>query len=73
MQNTDALRGGIFKVAGRMITSSIINGCSSFPCLAPPVYIYLLTGSVDEAVEVATPEDIADIEVRSILAEVGIQ
>ena len=73
MQNTDALRGGIFKVAGRMITSSIINGCSSLPCLAPPVYIYLLTGSVDEAVEVATPEDIADIEVRSILAEVGIQ
>ena len=71
MHNTDALRGGIFKVAGRMIASSIINGCPSFPCLAPPIYTYLLTGSVDEAVEAATPEDIADIEVRSILTEVG--
>ena len=60
------MRGGIFKVAGWMITS-MINECLSFPCLAPPVYIYLLTGSVDEAVEAATPE------VRNILAEVGIQ
>lgn len=53
MHNTDALRGGLFKVAGRMIASSIINGSTGFPCLAPPVYVYLVTGSVDEAVEAA--------------------
>lgn len=73
MHNTDALRGGIFKVAGRMIASSIINGSPGFPCLAPPVYEYLVTGSVDEAVEAAVPDDIADVEVRKVLIEVGIQ
>ena len=72
MHNTDALRGGLFKVAGRMISSSIINGSSGFPCLAHPVYVYLVTGSVDEAVEAATPDDIPDIEVRNILIEVSM-
>ena len=71
MHNTDALRGGLYKVAGRMITSSIINGSSGFPCLAAPVYVYLVTGSVDEAVEAAAPDDIADFEIRNILTEVG--
>ena len=70
MHNTDALRGGLFKVAGRIIASSIINGCPGFPCLAPPVYAYLITSSVDQAVEVAVPDDIADIETKEILNEV---
>lgn len=72
MHNTDALRGGLFKVAGRMIASSIINGCPGFPCLAPPAYVYFVTGSVDEAVEAAVPDDIPDYETREVLNEVCI-
>ena len=70
MHNTDALWGGLFKVAGRMIVSSIINGGPGFPCLALPVYTYLITGSVGEAVDFAIADDIRDYEVREVLYEV---
>ena len=70
MHNTDALCSSLFKVAGRMITSSIINGGPAFPCLAVPVYTYLVTGAVNEAVECSTADDIPDFEVREALKQV---
>ena len=38
MHNTDALRASLYKVAGRMIATSILNGSLGFPCLSPVVY-----------------------------------
>ena len=72
LHNTDALRSGLFKVAGRMITSSIINGAPGFLCLAPAVYSYLTSGSMNEAVEVATVHDIPDLEMREIISKVTV-
>ena len=72
MHNTDALRSGLFKVAGRMITSSILNGAPGFPCLAPSVYSYLTSGSMNEAVEMATADDIPDLEMREVLSKVSV-
>ena len=70
MHNTDALRGGLFKVAGRIIACSIINGSAGLPCLANPVYKYLTTQNMEDAVEEAVPDDIPDPEVRQALKEV---
>jgi len=70
MHNTDALRAGLFKVAGRMIACSVINGSTGFPCLASPVYSYLVTQSVEDTVELAASDEIPDPEAREALREV---
>jgi hypothetical protein len=40
MHNMDAIRAGMFKVAGRIITISVINGGPGFPHLPPVLYSY---------------------------------
>ena len=70
MHNTDALRASLFKVAGRMITASIVNGCPGFPCLSPAVYAYLISNSC-QGVDIVK-EDIVDLEIRQVLSLVRI-
>ena len=70
MHNTDALRAGLLKVAGCMIACSIINGSDGFPCLASSVFSYLVTQTVEDAVEGAVPDDIPDAEVKQALEKV---
>ena len=55
-----------------MITSSIINGVPGFPCLAPAVYAYLTSGSMNEAVEMCTVDDIPDLDMREVLSKVSV-
>lgn len=55
-----------------MITSSIINGAPGFPCLAPAVYAYLISGSMNEAVELPTADDIPDLDMREVLSKVSV-
>ncbi|XP_062499230.1 uncharacterized protein LOC134176580 [Corticium candelabrum] len=45
MHNLDALVGGLFKVYGQIIAASALQGGPGFPCLAPPIYSYLVTSS----------------------------
>lgn len=53
-----------------MIACSIINRSAGFPCLAPPVYSYLVTRTVHDAIETAVPDNIPDLEAREVLDEV---
>ena len=69
MHNTDALRASLYKVAGRMIATSILNGCPGFLCLSPAVYSYLISGSCQE-IDIVK-EDIADIDIRDIVTQVS--
>jgi hypothetical protein len=36
IHNADALRAHLFKVAGKVVASSIVNGCPGFPYSPPP-------------------------------------
>jgi hypothetical protein len=70
MKNTDALRGQLFKIAGRMISTSIVNGGPGFPCLSPPVYEYLVKGFTEELVSVINKDDIFDIDASQAIDKV---
>lgn len=43
MHNMDAIRSGMFKVVGRMITGRSINGGPGFPFFSPVLYRHLVT------------------------------
>ena len=43
IHNIDALRGGMFKFAGNMISASIIQGGPGFPMFSSASYAYLQT------------------------------
>ena len=47
--NTDAIIAQHFKMMGKFLVHSLLQEGPGFPCLAPSVYRYLVTGSVDEA------------------------
>jgi hypothetical protein len=70
MKNTDALRGQLFKIAGRMISTSIVNGGPGFPCLSPPVYEYLVQGFTEELVSNINKDDIFDIDASQAIDKV---
>lgn len=72
MKNTDALRGKLFKLAGKMIASSILNGGPGFPFLSPPVYEYLLNGLSESLISLVTTDDICDEEIYSTVTKVCI-
>jgi hypothetical protein len=40
IHNADALRAHLFKVAGKVVASSIVNGCPGFPYFPPAAYTY---------------------------------
>ena len=71
MKNTDALRGQLFKVAGRMISTSIVNGGPGFPCLSPAIYEYLVKGFQEGLVSTITKVDIVDIDAFQAIDEVN--
>lgn len=62
MHNMDAIRAGMFKVAGRMITTSVTNGGPGFPVLSPVLYKYLVTptGDIDKILSEITKDDVVD-------------
>jgi hypothetical protein len=72
MKNTDALRAQLFKVAGRMISTSILNGGPGFPCLSPSIYEYLVKGFTEELVSTITKDYIFDIDAFQAIDKVHI-
>ncbi len=64
------LMWNIFEVFGRVVSHSIIEGGPAFPYLAPPVYWYLITQSVEKAMQHATILDAAFAHVKYVLDKV---
>ena len=60
MHNMDALMGGLYKVAGRMIAASALQGGPGFPCLAPAIYTHMATMSLDSVIDEISPLDLPD-------------
>ncbi len=70
MHNLDALVGGLFKVYGQIIAASALQGGPGFPCLAPPIYSYLVTSSLETAMDTISPDDLSDPFVAETLKTV---
>ena len=70
MHNLDALVGGLFKVYGQIIAASALQGGPGFPCLAPPIYSYLVTSSLEKAMDTISPDDLSDPFVAETLKTV---
>lgn len=60
MHNIDALMGGLFKVAGQIISASALQGGPKFSCLSPAVYTYIATASLDKVLDDVAISDLPD-------------
>lgn len=72
IHNADALRAHLFKVAGKMIACSVVNGCPCFPHFSPAAYTYMSTSSIEAVLDVITVEDIPDAEILDYIHQVSI-
>ena len=70
LHNTDALRSNLYKVAGRMVAASIINGGPGFPFFSKAVYKYIQCTDAYEVTEHLTKDDVVDIEVIEAINKV---
>lgn len=70
VHNTDALRASMFKVVGRMISASIVNGGPSFNHLSSAVYRYLTSQTTETALDDVTKSDVVDYEVLQAIDKV---
>ena len=61
----DALSGGCFLMAGKLLAHSILHGGSGL------VVKYIATGSVDIAQALVTLDDLGDIELKTLLTQVS--
>ena len=63
----------MFKVAGRMIAASIVNGGPSFPYLSPAVYKYFTSKSTENVLPDITRSDVVDYEVLQAIDKVCVK
>ena len=73
MHNTDALRANLFKVAGRMVASSITQGGPGFPVFPLSVYSYFQNPTPDDLTEYLSQEDVVDFDHVIALTKVRIR
>jgi hypothetical protein len=62
MHNTDALRTNLFKVAGRIVASSILQGGPGFPIFPMSVYSYFQNPTPDDLTEYLSQDDVVDLD-----------
>ncbi|XP_022780115.1 uncharacterized protein LOC111321486 isoform X1 [Stylophora pistillata] len=65
--STEHLLTGVFKVLGKMIAHSLIQGGPGFPYLTPGIYWYIATGDLSEAVGRSSFVDIGDSELAGFV------
>ena len=69
---TDALRANLFKVAGQMVASSIMQGGPGFPVFPLSVYSYFQNPTPDDLTEYLSQEDVVDVDQVIDLTKVHI-
>lgn len=66
------MMSGALEIVGKMIVHSIIQGGPSFPCLSPAIYWFIVTGSLDSAMQHATINDAITPGVRYVINKVSL-
>lgn len=67
LMNMDAISSGCFKMVGKLLAHSVLHGGPGLPGLAPAVRKYLVSGSVIDAADLVSVEDIPDIDLRDLI------
>ncbi len=70
VHNTDALRANLFKVAGQMVASSIVQGGPGFPVFPMSVYVYFQNPTPDDLTEYLSQDDVIDLDYVIALSKV---
>ena len=66
----DALSGGLFILAGKMMLHSILNNCAGVMGMSSAVIHYLISGNRDTCVEYITVKDLPDPVLQDQLTQV---
>ena len=66
------IRAGLFKVAGRLIMASIVNGGPGFPHFPSILYDYLISsaGETEQLLSTITKDDVVDLTVLEAIQKV---
>lgn len=67
LYGVDAISSGCFEMAGKLIAHRVLHGGPGMAGLSPVVIKYLVTGSIDEAKELVSIDDLYDPELQEIL------
>ncbi|XP_068697998.1 uncharacterized protein [Montipora foliosa] len=67
LYGVDAISSGCFETAGKLVAHSVLHGGPGMAGLSPVVIKYLVTGSIDEAKELVSIDDLYDPELQEIL------
>ena len=70
MHNADALRSNLFKVAGRMVASSVIQGGPGFPNFPRGLYMYFQKQDPNDLIDYIGKEDVVDVDCLDALSKV---
>ena len=70
MHNSDALRSNLYKVAGRIVATSIIHGGPGFPVFPRGLYIYFQNQKTNDVVDHISEEDVVDADCVDALSKV---
>ena len=70
MQNSDALRSNLYKVAACIVTASIIHGGPGFPHSPKAIFAYFQNPKPNDLVDHLTQVDIVDADYLDALTKV---
>lgn len=66
----DGIQSRLFQLVGKMISCLIVHFYVGVPCLSAAAYQYIISGSADVAADSCCIEDVADYELRQVIAKV---
>lgn len=72
MHNSDALRSNLYKVAGRIVATSIIHGGPGLPVFPRGLYIYFQNQKTNDVVDHISEEDVVDADCVDALSKVTL-
>ena len=72
MHNTDALRANLYKVAGRIVAASVLQGGPGFPFFPKAVYTYFQNPRSDDFTEYLSQDDVVDHDYLDALVKVEV-
>ena len=66
----DGIQSRLFQLVGKMVSCLIVHFDVGVPCLSAAAYQYIISGSADVAADSYCIEDVADYELRQVIAKV---
>lgn len=62
MLNTESLGANLYKVAGRIVATSITRGGPAFPVFPKAMYVYFQNPKPNDLTEYLNKDDVADMD-----------